>query len=64
MFAHGSRVLIAGTQVDQHDHAEHILHDALGHVLNVDVQFCAHGADLGHDTHGVLPDNGDDSFHG
>ena len=50
-------------QIDQHDHAEHILHDGLGNVLNVDVQLGAHRADLGNDTHRVLPDDRDDCFH-
>ena len=50
-------------QVHQHDHAEHILHDGLGDILDVDVQLGADRADLGNDTHGVSPDNGDNSFH-
>ena len=50
-------------QVHQHDHAEHILHDGLGDILDVDVQFGADRADFGNDTHGVPADNGDNSFH-
>ena len=61
--ADGGRVDGATVQTDQHDHAEHILHDGLGDVFDVDVQLGADGADLGDDAHGVVPDDGDNSFH-
>ena len=61
--AHGNVVHIAAGQVHQHDHAEHILHDGLGDILDIDIQLGTDRADLGNDTHSVMPDDGDNCFH-
>ena len=49
--------------VHQHDHGEHALQDALGDVLDVDVQLTAKARDTGDDAHGVVADDGNECFH-
>ena len=49
--------------VHQHDHGEHALQDALGDVLDVDVQLTAKARDAGDDAHGVVADDGNECFH-
>ena len=57
------RFACAGRDIHQHNHAEHILQDTLGNILNVDVQLGTHGTYAGNNTHGIVADNSDNSFH-
>ena len=54
---------IALGDIHQHDHGEHALQDALGHVLDVDVQFGAQTGDLGNNAHGIVTNDGNECFH-
>ena len=54
---------IAVADIHQHDHGEHALQDALGHVLDIDVQFGAQTSDLGNNAHGIVTNDGNECFH-
>ena len=49
--------------VHQHDHGKHALQNALGHILNVDVQLAAKGGHFGNNAHGIVSDDSDKRFH-
>ena len=57
-------VNIAVGKIHQHDHGKHPLQDALGHILNVDVQFGAQTGHLCDNAHGIVSNDGNESFHG
>ena len=57
-------VNIAVGKVHQHDHGKHPLQDALGHILDVDVQFGAQTGHLCDNAHGIVSNDGNESFHG
>lgn len=54
---------IAVADIHQHDHGEHALQDALGHILDIDVQFGAQTSDLGNNAHGIVTNDGNECFH-
>ena len=54
---------IAVADIHQHDHGEHALQDALGHVLDIDIQFGAQTSDLGNNAHGIVTNDGNECFH-
>lgn len=47
----------------QHHHNEHILKHGLSHVHDIGISFCTYGSYLCKNTHGVLADYGNYSFH-
>ena len=53
----------AMADVHQHDHGEHALQDALGHVFDVDVELTAQGSNFCDDADGVVADDRDECFH-
>ena len=53
----------AMADVHQHDHGEHALQDALGHVFDVDVELTSQGSNFCDDADGVVADDRDECFH-
>ena len=54
---------IALGDIHQHDHGKHPLQDALGHVLDVDIQFAAKGRDFGDHANGIMTHDRNKCFH-
>ena len=60
------QLLMADTalgDIHQHDHGEHAMQNALGHVLNVDIQFAAKSRDFGDHANGIMTHDRDKCFH-
>ena len=57
-------VNIAVGKIHQHDHGKHPLQDALGHILDIDVQLGAQTGHLCDNAHGIVSNDGNESFHG
>ena len=53
----------APVDIDQHDHREHILHDVLRNVNDIDLMLIQRVRNLGNDARAVLADHRDDCAH-